>query len=131
MRSATIQERLKQMNIDQKKPKDNLNINKIMKEKKIQPIIEEKPEPKEEIEDNQKNNKLHNSIHHRATVFSKRSNTTGENKVLPPIQEKIIVGEGIQKKIQSLQSHKQTNIKKEKEGLIKKNKPKKNFEFSK
>ena len=129
MRSATIQERLKQMNIDQKKPKDNLNINKIMKEKKILPIIEEKPEPKEEIEDNQ-NNKLHNSIHHRATVFSKRSNTTGENKILPPIQEKIIVGEGIQKKIQSLQSHKQTNNKKEKEGLIKKNKPKKNFEFS-
>ena len=87
MRSATIQERLKLMNIDQKHPKDNtnLNINKIIKEKQIQTIKEEKTEEKVEIEDNQ-NTKKSNSIHHRATVFSKGSYSSKKNEILHPIQ---------------------------------------------
>ena len=124
MRSATIQERLKLMNIDQKEQKNN--INQFKNNKQIMTIIEEeKPEEKEGNENINQNNKI-NSIHQRQTVFSKKTNINKENKN-PQIQEKIIIGEGIQKKIQCLQNH--NNIKEN--YIVKKNKINTiNFEFS-
>ena len=97
LRSTTIQERLKMMNIDQKEPKE-------IKEK-------EKLNTKLKLEENQKRiNK------HRETFCQKSSNITAEkikNISSQSSQDKVNIGESIQKKIQNLENQKSNNIPKD------------------
>ena len=123
-RSLTIKERLKRMNIDQKKPKENSK-NITNKEKQSQKIIGEKPEKKEEIENNDSNNNSSN----KTVEVEKKIQTNNENEILTETQEKqekIIIPEDIQKKLQNPKNTKQTNINKEKENNPEKNKVKNN-----
>ena len=100
LRSTTIQERLKMMNIDQKEPKEIKEI----KEK-------EKLNTKLKLEENQKRiNK------HRETFCQKSSNITAEkikNISSQSSQDKVNIGESIQKKIQNLENQKSNNIPKD------------------
>ena len=97
LRSTTIQERLKMMNIDQKEIKE-------IKEK-------EKLNTKLKLEENQKDiNK------HRETFCQKTSNITAEkikNISSQSSQDKVNIGESIQKKIQNLENQKSNNIPKD------------------
>ena len=94
LRSTTIQERLKMMNIDQKEIKE-------IKEK-------EKLNTKLKLEENQKRiNK------HRETFCQKSSNITAEkikNISSQSSQDKVNIGESIQKKIQNLENQKSNNL---------------------
>ena len=94
LRSTTIQERLKMMNIDQKEIKE-------IKEK-------EKLNTKLKLEENQKRiNK------HRETFCQKSSNITAEkikNISSQSSQDKVNIGESIQKKIQNLENQKSYNL---------------------
>ena len=124
-RSLTIKERLKRMNIDQKKSKENSK-NIANKEKPSQKNIGEKTEKKEEIIENNDSN---NNSSNKTVEVEKKIQTNNENEILTETQEKqekIIIPEDIQKKLQNPKNTKQTNINKEKENNPEKNKVKNN-----
>ena len=101
MRKFTIQERINQMNINNKEPKEIDN----KKEKNIKTKNDEK---NKEIEKNQELKRI-NTIQHRATVFATKNSSNPENKNNQVIKEKVVVGEGILSKIKSLESQNSSN----------------------
>ena len=102
-RSFTIQERIKAMNIKQKEVKENNGFNK---NKQIPKILEEKEDDKIEEINKIPEVKISNSIHHRATVFSKniKKEVVEQDKTKNTFCDKKIITDEIQKKIQNLQN---------------------------
>ena len=102
-RSFTIQERIKAMNIKQKEVKENNDFNK---NKQIPKILEEKEDDQIEEINKIPEVKISNSIHHRATVFSKniKKEVVEQDKTKNTFSDKKIITDEIQKKIQNLQN---------------------------